>query len=91
MIELYRSADCPGCADIEATLQELVVAHKVIMVEPGHSPSPPVELPAIQESGQWVSGPEAITIYLRELAGFVTRWRRFQSDSCYIDDDGEIC
>lgn len=94
MIKLYRPADCPDCAEIETTLQELVVAHRVIVVESGHAPAdldPEVTLPAIRENNQVVSGPEAISAYLQELAQFTAHWRRFQSDSCYLDDDGQVC
>jgi hypothetical protein len=94
MIEFYRPVDCPACADIEAVLKELVVAHKVVVVEEGQAAAelkPDVLLPAIKDNGQVVSGPTAIATYLRELEKFVAGWQRFQSDSCYIDDDGAPC
>ena len=94
MIKLYRPADCPACADIEAALKELVVAHQVIVVEAGQAVadlSPEVTLPAIRENGRTVSGPGAISTYLKELEKFAADWRRFQSDSCYLDDDGQTC
>ena len=88
MIELFRPIDCPACTDIEATLQELVVAHKVIVVEPGQVNVP---LPALRENGRTVSGREAITAYLKDLEKFVADWQRFQSDVCYLDENGEVC
>jgi glutaredoxin len=94
VIKLYRPRDCPGCADIEAALQELVVAHQVITVEEDKlrdELSPEVTLPALKDNGQIISGPAAISAYLKELEKFVADWRRFQSDSCYIDDDGQTC
>jgi glutaredoxin len=94
MIELYRSEDCPACADIEATLQELVVAHRVIIVAKGQKPadlSPDISLPVIKENGQLICDAAGVAVYLRELERFVINWRRFQSDSCYINDDGQIC
>jgi glutaredoxin len=94
MIKLYRPSDCPGCADIEAALQELVVAHQVVTVEEDElrgDLSPEVALPAIEDSGHIISGPAAISAYLKELEKFVADWRRFQSDSCYLDDDGQTC
>ena len=93
MIEFYRPVNCPACADIEATLQELVVAHKVIVIE-ADQPKPElgdISLPAFKENGHVISGQEAIRTYLQELEGFVTTWRRFQSDACYFDEDGELC
>jgi hypothetical protein len=94
MIKLYRSVDCPGCDDIESTLKKLVVAHKVIVVEAGQQVddlSPSVVLPAIKDNGQMISGPAAISTYLKDLEKFVADWGRFQSDSCYISDDGKPC
>lgn len=94
MIELYRPVNCPACADIETTLKELVVAHKVITVEAGQVTAElngNVALPAIKENGQIISGPASIAAYLKDLEKFVANWQRFQSDSCYIDDEGESC
>jgi glutaredoxin len=94
MIKLYRPVDCPDCADVEAILKELVVAHKVIVVEEGQATAelnPDISLPAIKDNGQVISGPTAINTYLRELEKFVAGWQRFQSDSCYVDDDGATC
>lgn len=94
MIKLYRPTDCPTCAEIETTLRELVVAHQVIVVDSGDRPADlgsEVKLPAICENNYLVSGPDAINTYLQELAQFTARWRRFQSDSCYLDDDGQVC
>ncbi len=88
MIKLYRSASCPDSADIEAVLQDLVVAHQIITVEPDQFDTP---LPLLQENSRTISGRVAITIYLKELENFVTDWQRFQSDACYINEDGQIC
>ncbi|GAB4421645.1 MAG: hypothetical protein Fur0044_19280 [Anaerolineae bacterium] len=94
MIKLYRPADCPDCAEIEAALQEMVVAHQVIVLEGGQTAAelgPKVALPAIRENNRTISGPGAINTYLKELAKFVADWQRFQSDSCYLDDEGQTC
>ena len=50
----------------------------------------PVELPAVLDSGRWVAAPELST-YIGELGHTVALWRKFQSDACYIDDDGSVC
>ncbi len=94
MIELYRPVDCAVCADLEAALRELVVAHRVVVVEANQTPAelgPDIPLPALKENGQLVYGAQAIAAYMGELERFVANWRRFQSDSCYIDDEGQIC
>ena len=94
MIEFYRPVHCPDCTRIEETLRELVVAHKIIRLEPGQSAltlAPGTPLPAIKDEGQIITGQTAIDAYLVDLEKIVTDWRRFQSDACYIDDDGGIC
>jgi glutaredoxin len=95
MIEFYRPIDdCPTCVSIEETLKDLVIAHKVIVVEPGQESNVlrrDTLLPAIKDNDRVISGQTAIAAYLRELEKFVAAWQRFQSDACYIDDDGEVC
>lgn len=94
MIELYHTPNCPSGREIEAALQELVVAHRVISVEPGRQPEalpPDTPLPALKENGQLISGQDAIQAHLEELARLVADWRRFQTDACYIDNEGEVC
>jgi hypothetical protein len=94
MIELYRPVDCPDCEEFEAVLKEMVVAHKVITVEPGGWPEalpPQTPLPALKEGREIITDQAAIQDYLKELARFVQGWRRFQGDSCYIDSDGSTC
>jgi glutaredoxin len=94
MIELYRPVHCPDCTKIEETLKELVVAHKIITLESGQSMAkltPGTPLPAIKDNEQIFTGQAAIDAYLADLEKIVADWRRFQSDACYIDDDGKIC
>ena len=93
MIELYRTAN-QDCQDTENALQDMVLAHRVIIVEQGQIPTGlPVDtpLPALKDNGQIITGQAAIKAYMPELEKAVERWRRFQGDSCYIDEDGEIC
>ena len=93
MIELYRTAT-QNCDDAENALQEMVLAHKVIIVGQGKTPAGlPVDtpLPALKDGSKIITGQVAIIAYLPVLEKEVERWRKFQGDSCYIGDDGEIC
>ncbi|HEX9921027.1 MAG TPA: glutathione S-transferase N-terminal domain-containing protein [Anaerolineae bacterium] len=94
MLTFYRPLDCPTCTALEETLKELVIAHRLVVV----TPERPVEglgvgimPPALQDSGQTVTGHEAIAAHLQELETFVAAWRKFEGDTCYIDDKGEVC
>jgi hypothetical protein len=94
MIELYRPHECPACVDIEAALKEMVVAHKVVTVaadQKAEGLPPGTPLPALKDNGQIITGRAAIAAHLKELETFVAAWQRFQSDSCYIDENGKAC
>ena len=94
MIEFYRPTDCDNCETIEAALRELVIAHTVIVVEPGQWPETlPADtpLPALVDNGQVFSGRTVLAEHMKDLEKIVADWRRFQSDACYSDDDGEVC
>lgn len=93
MIKLYRTAT-QNCKDAENALQEMVLAHKVIIVQQGETPAGlPVDtpLPALKDGGKVITGETEINAYMPALEKEVERWRRFQGDSCYIGDDGEVC
>lgn len=96
MITLYRVAECSACDEVQETLRELVVAHEVVDVDEAADKSQPAaitgqELPVIQDGDQWVSGEPALANYLQQLARDAELWRKFQSDVCYVDDQGRSC
>jgi len=94
MIELYRPAQSEAGADVEQALKELVLAHRVIFVEPGQNPAglpPDTPLPALKDEGEIYSGADSLKRHLRTLETIVDEWRKFQSDSCYIDSHGNTC
>jgi len=91
MIELFRKPDEPEW-DLERRLQEAAVAHVVVEVD-----APPPELaaagplPIIREGGIVVAGRASLEAYLEELLRVVEAWNSFQSDACYVEDDGSTC
>lgn len=88
MITVHRPADdITSARPIEASLDELVVAYRTV---DGERDSVPVDLPAIEDGDRWIGAAE-IPAYLDELRPFIELWRRFQSDACYLEDDGSIC
>lgn len=94
MIKLYRKEDCKNCREIEDKLKELVLAHQVIIVgsvkENDQLPDA-LSLPALLDDNRLISGSEAIREHLQKLEKFVGEWRKYQSDVCYVDEEGEIC
>ncbi len=52
---------------------------------------PHLALPILQNNEQKASGRAALMAFLKDYRVFVEEWRLFQSDSCYIRDDGHPC
>ena len=87
MIEFYRPVECSACAEIEEALKEMVLAHRVIVVEAGQLPDglpANTRLPALKDNGQLITGIEHVRPYMRVLEEVVFEWYKYQSDSCYI-------
>jgi hypothetical protein len=88
VIELHvRDRRTPLDMDVEATLLDLVLAHRVVVAGDAVVPVP---LPAVREGDRWF-GPSEIPDYVDDLHRLTRDWRRFQSDACYIDEDGANC
>lgn len=94
MILLYRKTSSRLADEIEARLNALVLAYRVVLMdEQGGTANEPTprSLPAIEESGRRIGGRRQISAYLDELEMAVEEWRRFQTDACYLDEEGETC
>ncbi|MCB0208797.1 MAG: hypothetical protein KDJ52_05695 [Anaerolineae bacterium] len=93
MIELYRPAECQACADIEAALKEMVLAHRVIIVADGQRPDTlptSTPLPAIKDEGQIITGQAEIDAHLKKLERIAVEWRKYQSDACYTSEGDDF-
>ncbi|MBT8211996.1 MAG: hypothetical protein KJN71_02495 [Acidimicrobiia bacterium] len=89
MIELLRVDDCPACDETAGRLADLVIAHTVRSVSANELP-PGTAAPVILDGDKTISGSE-LSAYLAGLGKLMADWDRFQSDACYLDDDGEVC
>jgi glutaredoxin len=93
MIRFYRSRDCPGCSAIQETMEDLSLAHKVVMVK--DRAELPVEiskdsrLSVMVDGNEIFQGHDRILHHLEQLENFKAEWDKFQSDACYCDDDGK--
>ena len=70
------------------------IAHTVAVVESSEAANQLPDgtvLPAIVDGERLASGPDQVAAYLSELRRFVADWNRFQTDACYIDEDGSVC
>ena len=93
MLKFYRTSDCPRCGHIEDALEKLNIVHEIILTEPPESTEDlpkDTKLPVLVDEGKLFERSEAILKHLEELEEFKADWYKFQSDSCYCNDQGEI-
>ena len=91
MIKIYREETSVQADIIEAEFRDLVLGYDRVVVDPKEAQNQfgeGVSLPVLTDNARIVSG-DQIPAYVKELTQFVHSWRRFQSDCCYIDDNGE--
>jgi hypothetical protein len=93
MLKFYRTSDCSRCGHIQDALEKLNIVHELILTETPESIEDlpkGTELPVLSDERKLFEGSEAILSHLEELEKFKAEWYKFQSDSCYCDDQGEI-
>ncbi len=92
MIEVIVDEQRPGEGILDA-LDELVLAHRVIRLDDGMSSPLPtgVTLPAIRDGDRIIDGEANLAAYLLEVEALAGAWSKFQSDTCYLNDDGTVC
>lgn len=95
MITLFRTADCPRCRRIQDALEDLAVAHRVVVVVEGRAGLPAEvasaeRLPVLLDDGERFVGAEAILKHLEGLEAFSALWYKFQSDACYCDEEDGV-
>ena len=90
MIIFYRTRDNSFNDEIEETLQELALAHRVVTVENGNVPEElpaGTRLPALREGKEIYTGEAEVKAYVDDLEQEVLYGRQFQSDACYLDPE----
>jgi len=92
MTTLYRSPNDSWADEIEEALDEMVIAHETETIDNGRSlPDDIPALPALRDEGEVVTGEAALRDHLAHLRDLMADWNRFQSDACFVDDDGTVC
>jgi len=92
MIKLYREENSPQADMIEAEFHELVLGYDRVLVDEKGAAQlfDDATLPVITNNERVVSGDE-IPAYIKELKQLMRDWQLFQSDACYVYDNGETC
>ena len=92
MIVLYRRPADPWADEVQEALDDMVIAYETEVVRDAEAPPDDVpETPALRDDGAVVTGEAALRDHLEELRRLMADWDRFQSDACYVEDDGSIC
>ena len=81
---LQRGADSQIADQIEEMLEELVLAVTVLSASKNQSDT------VLESNGKSYRGLKEIADHVAELSEIKKEWDRFQSDSCYCDEDGEV-
>ena len=84
MIRLIRPLESTSADAIAEQLRDIVVAFEEVE-------DPAARSPVLRDGTRAASGDEAITAFLAELRRDAALWRKFQTDACYIDDEGGVC
>lgn len=92
MVTLYRGPDDSVADEIQNALEEMVIAHETVTVENLTSlPDDVPCLPALRDDEEVITGKDALRSHLNDLRDLMKDWNKFQSDACYVEDDGTIC
>jgi hypothetical protein len=92
MVMLYRRPNDPWADEIQEALDEMVIAYETESIENASGrPADVPELPALRDEGEVVTGEAALRDHLEALRDLMNDWDRFQSDACYVEDDGTVC
>lgn len=96
MITLYRHSESALGAEIQDALEEMVIQHEVVIVNseddfPEADGVSLQKLPALVDDGTIYTGEEALHQRLDVLRELMGNWNRFQSDACYLDEEGRVC
>jgi len=92
MVTLYRNPDDPWADEIQDALDKMVIAYETEMIDSeNEGPDDVPSLPALRDDDEVVTGDTALRKHLDHLRELMNDWDRFQSDACYVEDDGTVC
>lgn len=85
MITFYKARECPSCEDIAEALDDLVMSHGVLTVEPDGENDQ--EGHVLVDNVETFRGHTEIWKHVEALRRFRLRWTRYQSDLCHVYSD----
>ncbi len=85
---LYLTPDCSGCSQLQDALDELAMAHDVVVVSPEEQAErlpAGTRAPVLVDEDKVIQGAAGIFAYVDELKQLLADWLKYQSDTCYLD------
>lgn len=93
MITFFRTPDCPECVEIQETLEELCLAHNVMLLKGDDDAAglpQGTHPPVLVDGNEVIQGRESIMAHLEGLEEFKALWEKYQTDACYCDEEGNV-
>jgi arsenate reductase-like glutaredoxin family protein len=91
MLKLYRTENCRECDRVQALLRNINYAHEIIFLSPAEVTEKQInQVPALNDDDRCYQGMNAVLGHIEELQNLKDQWDKFQGDSCYCGDDGEM-
>lgn len=94
MITFFTTAESEDNAAVEDTLDDLCMTHETVTVKSARDLPPEVPseggLPVLVDEHDVFQGIAAILEHLQALEAFKAQWYKFQSDACYVDEEGNV-
>jgi len=91
MITFYANKGCKECDQIEEMIANLSLAHRTVLLDDGdrkpEALAEDVSLPAMEDEHAIYSGHQRIVDHIDDLSRYKGQWYKYQSDTCYVEDD----
>jgi hypothetical protein len=94
MIILYTLPESQPGELIESRLRDMTAAYRRVVVKQQKNLPQYLRaysLPFLVEGSGIYSSDQIIDTFLKKYQHTLTEWQKFQSDSCYLEDDGSTC
>lgn len=94
MIEVLYTEETPELRELLENLQRMSLAYNLVRLSEDDEGAlrklASGSWPVIRDGEKLVRGRNEIRTFLEELERFKQEWDKFQSDSCYCDENGEV-
>lgn len=94
MIQIFLSENDNYKNTIQDIIDDMVITCEIVKLDASERflelSGKKYQIPLLVDKAKYIEGEANIVAYLDKLRKFKAEWDKFQSDSCYCDDDGNI-